>query len=153
MVKEKKETDIVQLELIRKLVLRKLNSIKHKKFTNNSINDLSLAFHVFLLKYLKLDYEFTEEELSRELEKKSINQKLRLLIIETFSLLDEVKYRGRKISKLEFEKILNQGIEIINIATGKREEKLEHNPIVEKPNSWRLILSQFSKKKSDEKKK
>ena len=53
---EKKEGVEEQLVVLRKVVLEKLNSLKKKRFEDKDIEDFGLAFRVFLLKCLKIDY-------------------------------------------------------------------------------------------------
>lgn len=136
MVEEKKEADPNQLELLKKIILKKLNSIKHKKFEDGSLNEFSLALRVFLLKFLKLNYEFTDEELYNELNRMGINKTLKERIMNIADLLEEIKYKDKKITKKEFNNILNEGVEIIKLATHSREDKAEkiaEEKPVEKP--------------------
>ena len=121
----KKEVDIGELELIRKIILTKLTSIKRKRFEEKSIDRFSLAFRVFLLKFLHLDYEFTEQELSKELEKRRVNNELKEGIMRIANLLAEIKYEGKKVTKIEFNAMLDEGIKIIMAATHKVDEKIE----------------------------
>ncbi|KAF0247768.1 MAG: hypothetical protein FD167_2829, partial [bacterium] len=94
---EKKEGVEEQLVVLRKVVLEKLKSLKKKRFEDKDIEDFGLAFRVFLLKCLKIDYEFTDEELVMELDKKGVNKALKERITKLTSLLSEVKYHGKKI--------------------------------------------------------
>ncbi len=126
---EKKEVIDKRNILLRKLILAKLSSIRKEKFEPKTIDKLSLTFRVFLLRYLNLNYEFTLEELINELNKTKISSKLRDEIIEIMSLLTEIEYEDRKISREEFKSVLSGAENVVNIATGIIEKK---EKIVEK---------------------
>lgn len=144
----KKEGDRGQLEALRKVILAKLSSIEKKKFEENSIDEFSLAFRVFLLKYLNLDYEFTEEELLQELDRKKAGKAIRDRIIGLANLLDEIKYHGKKISKSEFDKTITDCCEIIKLATRVAEDNHQKQPEgTEKHGSLKLSASGALKNK------
>jgi len=121
---EKKEEVDRKNELLSKLILTKLRTIKKEKFDPKTIDKLSLVFRVFLLRYLNLNYEFTLEELINELNKIKIQSKLKDGIISTSNLLTEIKYEGRHISVEEFKALLKEAEKIVNLAT----RKVEKNP-------------------------
>ncbi|MDP7322507.1 MAG: hypothetical protein QF729_01020, partial [Candidatus Woesearchaeota archaeon] len=61
-------------EILRQTVIGKINSIKKKKFDESLVNDFSWAFKVFLKRYLSLNYEFTHEELLKEIGKAKLKE-------------------------------------------------------------------------------
>lgn len=132
---EKKEVLEDRLEVLRKVVLKKLSSLKKKKFEGNLIDDFGLAFRIFILRYLNLNYEFTEEELSAELDKRKVNSVLKERILGIVNLLTEISYEGKKITKKEFHELLEEGTRLINLATPSGEKSLEEQPAVEKEKS------------------
>lgn len=120
---EKKEDVDRKNELLRKLILTKLRTIKKEKFEPKTIDKFSLTFRVFLLRYLNLQYEFTLEELALELNKTKTSTKLKERIIALLNLLTEIKYENREISKEEFKSSLNEAVGIVNLAVGKIERE------------------------------
>jgi len=85
----KKEAVDSKNELLSKLILTKLRTIKKEKFELKTIDKLSLVFRVFLLRYLNLNYEFTLEELINELSKSKVQSNLKNRIITMSNLLTE----------------------------------------------------------------
>ena len=148
MVAVKKEEDTGQLELIRKVILAKLNSLKSRQFEDKSLDEFSLAFRVFLLKYLKLNYEFTEEELSAELDKRGISKLLKERILKITSLVEEIKYKEKKLTKDEFQTILGEGIHIIQVAIPSEEKEAGEKPAESRSSVAKPSLGFFVKIKS-----
>lgn len=121
----KKEEQGRELEILRNVIIKKLKGLSHKKFSYEAVDDFSLAFRVFLLKYLQIEYEFTEDELAKELEKKRTSRLLKENIMRISNLLQSVKYGSRKITKEEFEIVLKAGMEIVSIATSNNHKHFE----------------------------
>ena len=151
MVTAKKEVDINQLEVLKKVILAKLSSIQHKKFEEKSIDELSLAFRVFLLKFLKLNYEFTDEELLNELEKKHINKIISARIMQIISLLAEIKYNEKKITQSGFDNALKESIEIVMLASNMKKRSELHPVVQEKAGIFNSLIKRFFKKKEPSK--
>ena len=123
MDKLKKEELDNQLEVLKRIILGKLDSIKNKKFEEKILDELSLAYRVFLLKYLKLSYEFTEEELAKELEHVKISKFLKERIINLSGSLTDAKYTGKGITQDEFKNIIEEAISIVKQALHFHEPK------------------------------
>ena len=123
MVIVKKEVDSAQLVQLRSAILDKLESIRHQKFDDKKIDRFSLAFRIFLLKYLNLNYEFTEEELLNELSKRHLSNELKERIMEIVNMMAEVKYENKKIDEPEFSRIFEEGLDIIGVATNGKADK------------------------------
>ena len=118
-----KEVDSAQLVQLRSAILDKLESIRHQKFDDKKIDRFSLAFRIFLLKYLNLNYEFTEEELLNELSKRHLSNELKERIMEIVNMMAEVKYENKKIDEPEFSRIFEEGLDIIGVATNGKADK------------------------------
>ena len=140
MVSVKKEVDSGQLEVLRKVIFEKLSAISGKKFEDKSVDDFSLAFRIFLLKYLRLNYEFTEEELVTELDKKKVPKSLKERIVQLISLVSEINYRGKKITKDDFQKIIDEGTDIIKRATGDAASEEHEAQQEEKPGKFKMFI-------------
>ena len=103
-------------EILRQTVIGKINSIKKKKFDESLVNDFSWAFKVFLKRHLSLNYEFTHEELLKEIGKAKLKEDVSKRILALSSLLENIKYGNLIITKEHFEWMLNEGNKIINLA-------------------------------------
>lgn len=154
---KKKEVMGERSVLLRKLVLTKLKTIRKEKFEPKTIDKFSLVFRVFLLRYLNLNYEFTLDELIKELNKAKIPNKLKDRITSLSTLLVEIEYEDKKISREEFKSLLSEAEGIINLATGQVEkekkigEKEENAPI--KKNLLFNFLHKIGLVKTEEEKK
>ncbi|MBI2651502.1 hypothetical protein HYX01_03455 [Candidatus Woesearchaeota archaeon] len=124
MAEEKKEA-INKNEILRKLIVGKLQSIEKEKFEQKSLDRFSLVFRAFLLRYLNLNYEFTQEELFNEMEKRKVHSKLRSVIIHIVSVLTEALYEDKEISEAEFKSLLKEAKSVVNSATAGEKEKIE----------------------------
>ena len=142
MAQEKKEA-VDRNELLRRLILTKLNTIKKEKFEPKTIDKFSLTFRVFLLRYLNLNYEFTLEELIDELDKSKIHRKLKDKLISIMTLLTEAEYENRAISREHFKSLLNEAVSIVNLATGKVERKVEKEEKIEEVQVKKKVLFNF----------
>src|SRR3989338_5942415 len=125
MVPEKKEVADTDTKnaVLRRLILDKLSNINRQKFCPESIDHLSLAFRVFLLRYCNLNYEFTEDELAKELDRLKIPAKLKRSIIAVINSLTEIKYEGKSASSEDFKAMIREAEEIVKTATGEKEKK------------------------------
>lgn len=120
---QKEGEDFAQLELLRNIIIDKLQTLEHKRFNQKSISDFSLAFHVFLLKYLGVNYEFTDDELVHEIEKRHLSATIKQDIMTIASLLAQIKYEDKQISKEEFNLLTESGKNLVNYAIDKKEKK------------------------------
>lgn len=105
------------------------------------MDKFSNLFRVFLLRYLDVEYEFTEDELFQELNKKKINKALRDRIIGLSNLISDIKYKGKKIDGKEFNYMLNEAAEIINVATGTGTEVTPEN--TDKKSGLKLFIGKI----------
>jgi len=131
MASEKKEVAGKRNELLSRIILTKLKTIRKEKFGPKSIDKFSLTIRVFLLRYLNLNYEFTLDELVDELNKRKISKKLSKRIVAILDLITKVVYENKKISKEEFISLLEEAEGVINLATGKAEKKSEKEEKIE----------------------
>ena len=143
----KKEAVGVRNQVIRKLILTKLNTIRKEKFQPKTIDKFSLVFRVFLLRYLGLNYEFTFEELVNELNKKKVDRQLKNKILGTLNSLTEIKYEGKEISKEQFKSLLDDAERIVDWATiGFVEEEKIEKGVEEKLPVKKSLLFNFAHK-------
>jgi len=103
-------------EILRSSIVKRIRSIRKKKFTDKAIDNFSWSFRVFLIKFLSLGYEFTHEELLRETSKVNIKENLRNRILAISDSLEEIKYGSKIISKEDFLWMLDEAERIINFA-------------------------------------
>lgn len=154
---EKKEAIGRKGDLLRGLILAKLKAIQKEEFEPKSIAKLSLVFRVFLLRHLNLNYEFTSEELAKELDKAKISAKLKDRILSLVDLLTEVEYEDKQISVQEFKLLMREAENIVNLATGQAEKKEKTHKKEEAKAKKEFFLSDFLHKvglvKTEEEKK
>ncbi len=112
------EHDIDTAEL-QDIILKKIRTLRHKKFTDKRPEELSVIVRVFLMKYLGLHYEFTSEELSAELAKRRIRPTIKESILRIFAALGEVMYGGKGISRQEFRSLLDDFTMLVHLATDR----------------------------------
>lgn len=144
MVLLKKEVNNKE-EVLSRLILSRINAIRRQRFEDKTIDKFSVAFRVFLLRYLNLSYEFTLEELANELDKAKMSREMKDSIIRILTLLTEVKYEDRQISIEEFKGTLNDAENIVKVLAGSAQEEAH---VEEKPFAHFLHkLSLFGKEK------
>tara|TARA_Y100000031_G_scaffold114589_1_gene126735 strand:+ start:57 stop:866 length:810 start_codon:yes stop_codon:yes gene_type:complete len=118
-------------EVLRKLILTKIGDIRKQRFSSKAIDKFSVTFRVFLLRYLHLNYEFTLEEIIKELEKTKLVRELKEKIVTILTLLTEIKYEDKVISKEEFNRVLYQAEIVIGLLTRgitkQKKEGVEEN--------------------------
>ena len=103
-------------EILRYTIIEKLNSLKKKKFEVSLVDDFSWAFNVFLKKHLNLAYEFTPEELSKEIGKTKLKENLKGRILGLSNFMQEIKYGNVTLTKEHFEWMVDEGKRVINLA-------------------------------------
>lgn len=140
---EKKEVVDGRKRLLRKLILTKLMTVRKEKFGPKSIDKFSLVFRVFLLRYLNLNYEFTLDELINELNKIKLSTELKDRIIKLSTLLVEIEYDNKKISREEFKSLLGEAEDIINLATGQVGKEKKIGEKEEKAHIKKKVLFNF----------
>ncbi len=97
-------------EHIKQSYQSKLDALKRKKFNMDQVIDL---FQEFMGEYYHLNYEFSLEELKKDLDKKRIRKKLKNEIDEFIDQLSELKYNP-KLNILEMHEIIDETSRIIN---------------------------------------
>jgi hypothetical protein len=118
-----KKEEIGKNQVLRRLILGKLRALEKKKFEAKVIDEFSLLFKAFLLRYLNLDCEFTSDELVNHLKKTKVPARIKEDIRELMNLLTEVHYKGKKISRDQFKSLLAEAEHIIHSATSESDEK------------------------------
>ena len=99
----------------------------------------------FLSDLLKIEYEFTYEELCKEIEKHKISMVLRIMLITFFKKISEISYKGYKMKKQELKELINEARIIIKLGS---EEYLEEKKEKEEFKKKELKEEQKIKKES-----
>ena len=115
--KEKKRDE----EILRETIIKKFNSMKKDKITTSLVDDFGWTFKVFLKKHFNITYEFTHEELLKEISKTKIKEDLKKRIEALSSFLEEIKYGNLILSKEHFKWMVDEGKNIINLAIRGKE--------------------------------
>jgi len=104
-------------QVLKRITLEKIFSIKQRGFNKKGLNELSQVFKIFLMKHFDIGYEFTHNELRRELKKKEIANELRNKIIKVSDIITDINYKNKKLDKQLFYQLLKAIEEIIDLTT------------------------------------
>ena len=128
----KKKKKIVPEELkVRESILARLDKLE-KDIDKKSVEELSREFvriiRDFLSSLLKIEYEFTHEELCKEIEKHKVSVALRIMLITFFKKISEVSYKGYRMKKKELRELINEARIIVKFGSeeyieGKTEKR------------------------------
>jgi len=152
MLKKPRKRKAVLPELIN-YELRTLQDINTLK--NNLIKGivdtekLSSLFRETIMKTLNLNFEFTHQELISELNKASIDDKLKQRILKFSSSIESKKFAKERIEKHEYEKMLNELTKLTLILYHKAieqeigiiEEKIKRKKTIKNVNKLLINIS------------
>ena len=130
LVKKKKKV-IPEGSKVRESILLRLDNLENsinKKFIEELSRELIRIVRDFLSDLLKIDYEFTYEELCKEIEKHEISTPLRIIIITFFKKISEISYKGYKMKKPELKELISEARIIVKFGSeeyldGRTEKK------------------------------
>jgi len=92
------------------------------------VDHVSNVLRKFFAGFLDIKYQFTFDELSDELKKRSIDGEPRSDIETLFRNLDEMQYSGGRITQDDAEKVKSEAAEIIRKVSGYAEVKQPKGP-------------------------
>jgi hypothetical protein len=107
----KREKEKTRAQLLKEAALKELRSIGRKKFNHEIFDDFTWALKVFLSNYLGIGYEYTHQELVKELNAKNVKNKED--IIRLSEEIVRINYEGDGITKEQFRKMLEEARKII----------------------------------------
>ncbi len=130
LVKKKKKEVPGELK-VRESILLRLDNLENsinKKPIEELSRELIRIVRDFLSDLLKIDYEFTYEELCKEIEKHEISTPLRIIIITFFKKISEISYKGYKMKKPELKELISEARIIVKFGSeeyldGRTEKK------------------------------
>tara|TARA_Y100000310_G_C20537664_1_gene741682 strand:- start:239 stop:973 length:735 start_codon:yes stop_codon:yes gene_type:complete len=102
-------------QILKKVTLEKVFSLKQKSFNEERFNKTSRIFKIFLMKNFDIEYKFTHSELKKELNKKKIANELKNKIINVSNLITQINYQNKKITKELFYHLLKDIEDIVNL--------------------------------------
>ncbi|MFC1704958.1 hypothetical protein ACFLZ6_01365, partial [Nanoarchaeota archaeon] len=111
-------------EDVRGTLLNKLNSLGRsvdRKTREELTKDISKAFTDLIKTLLKIDYEFTHEELIMELGKSGIEIGAKKIIMSFSEDMSKIKYSGYKLTKEEARSLIDEMKVITELSTKKKE--------------------------------
>ena len=124
--RKKKRPD--RLEVVKNNALKRIYSFK-KHFSKKSREDNFIQFfHIvklFFAELLKIRYEFTFEELNKELERKRIDKNLKEQITFFLKKLSVVEYSNKTLSEQELKKLLSDFLKLFEKLTFNEEKVKE----------------------------
>lgn len=107
----KRKKEQTREQLLKEAALKEMNSLGRKEFNQEIFDDFTWALKVFLSHYLGIGYEYTHQELVKELNAKNVKNK------EDITRLSEdivrINYEGDGIAKEQFRKMLEETRKII----------------------------------------
>ena len=105
---------------VRESILSRLYKLE-KNLGKKSIEELSKEFvriiRDFLSGLLKIEYEFTYEELCKEIGKHEISMPLRIMIVTFFKKISEISYKGYKMKKPELKELISEARMIVKFGS------------------------------------
>ncbi len=148
---KKKKPD--KIEIVRNKTLKRVQAFR-KHFLRKSIEDNSIQlFHImrmFFSEKFKIRYEFTFDELTKELGRKRIDKNLEENILIFLKKLSVVEYSDQKLSESELKKLLKEFLKFFNKLTFN-EQKIKETKITSILRFFRIKRTK-TLKKEDEKK-
>ncbi|MBW2980865.1 hypothetical protein KY360_05605 [Candidatus Woesearchaeota archaeon] len=124
--KFKLKKEVVPEEDIRGIMLNKLVSLERtipRKTREELTKDISNSFKELVKTTLKVDYEFTHEELVKELGKSDIQRELKKIMMSFSEDMSKVKYSGYKLTKDESRSLLSEMKIMTKLLTKKVEKE------------------------------
>ncbi len=109
---ENTDSSTINKLILKKAVHKRMKQILNKAFiSEREVYDLVRSF---FKKYLGIDYEFTREELMRELRRVYISPELQERVRHLFDNISEIEHTSKAFQREELEKIINEFESIIN---------------------------------------
>jgi len=123
--RKKKKPD--RLKLIKNKTFKNIDSFKKHFAKKNREDNFIQFFHIvrlFFAELFKIKYEFTFEELNKEIERKRIDKNIKEQITFFLKKLSAVDYSNEKLPELEIKKLLNEFLKLFEKLT-LTEQKVE----------------------------
>jgi hypothetical protein len=117
--------------LLHEQVLAKLDKIESnldRAPIASSSRNLSGVSRYFFRLLLKLDYEFTYDELKGEILSRKIDAPLQNIAISFFRRITEIEYGGYQLSRPELQSLMDELREIVKLATNVTEARTVYAP-------------------------
>jgi len=142
-----------RLELVKNNTFKRIYSFK-KHFSKKSREDNFIQFfHIvklFFAELFKIKYEFTFEELNKELERKRIDKNLKEQITFFLKKLSVVEYSNETLSEKELKKLLSNFLKLFEKLTFN-EEKVKETRLFKILRIFRVKRISTHKKDSEKK--
>lgn len=107
--------------ILKKAVTKRINQIKTKAFiSEREVYDLVRSF---FKKHLGIDYEFTREELMKELKKVYLTPELQSKVDNLFKEVSEVEHSSKPFQREELDRILDEFKEVVEALIGSHYRK------------------------------
>jgi len=132
-MKKRRKIEIPKAYNARLEMLNKLKAIE-KRLDKEKIslltNEFFQATRRFFKDLFKLDYEFSYEELMKELTKEKMDHSLKMILISFFKKISDIRFGGHEVSKTELKSLIDEARLIVNMTTQKtEEEKIEERKV------------------------
>jgi len=124
--KREKEKELLALSFADKIINR-LNKLESKLPRKYSTHTLSSEFSRIVREYFKdilnLQYEFTYDELLKEIKKKGLNPEIESLLVDFFNRATKIEFAGHKLRRRELQSLINEAKEIVHLTSKEEEDK------------------------------
>ncbi len=114
-----------RIDVVKNNTFKRIQSFKKHFSKKNKDDNFIQFFHLvrlFFAELFKIKYEFTFEELSKELEKKRIDKNLKEKILFFLKKLSVVEYSDETLSEQELKKLLGDFLKLFEKLTFNEEE-------------------------------
>lgn len=118
---EDKDSGTYNKLILKKAVDKRIRQIKEKAFiTEREVYDLIRSF---FKKYLRVDYEFTREEVLNELKLIYISSELKQKVSHLFHHIAKIEHTSKAFSREELEKVLDEFSSVVDDLVGAHYKK------------------------------
>lgn len=110
---KRKEQELSEKDILKKVFLNKLNYLKRKRYNTKIFEKLSWIFKIFIMNYFHIRYEYTNEELRIELQRKRVKPDIKERIIALSDEIDDIKYNKERSNKRVFLKLIKEMVDVV----------------------------------------
>ncbi|MBM3200359.1 hypothetical protein FJZ53_05455 [Candidatus Woesearchaeota archaeon] len=97
---------------LKETAIKKLNRLEKKKINQSVFDEFTWILKVFLSNHLKIEYEYTHQELVKELARRRVKHKAD--IIRLSEEIVEVDYDGKPVDQESFVRMVEEAKRIIS---------------------------------------
>jgi hypothetical protein len=107
-------------------LLEKLVDLEKKisdEQTDKLTNELFLAIRKYFKDIFQIDYEFSYEELIRELSRENIDPSLKMILASFFKKVSDIRFSGQDFSQVELQSLIDEARSIVRMTSKPTEDE------------------------------